>query len=221
MNKREMKKYRNLVWDWNGTLLNDIAAGVDALNDMLKRRGLPMLSVEGYKDMFGFPVVDFYRKVGFDLEKEGLDELSVDFVKTYDRYAGNLTLNPSVPEVLHGIQQTGRKQYILSALREDLLKQMVADFHIGGYFEQVCGSDNIYAAGKIERGKRMVETYDLRPEETLMVGDTLHDAEVAQALGFACVLYAGGHNSVWRLREKAPVITGMEDLLECGELVMK
>lgn len=215
-----MKKYRNLVWDWNGTLLNDVMAGVDALNDMLERRGLQKLSVEGYKDMFGFPVVDFYRKVGFDLEKENLHELSVDFVETYDRCAGNLALNPSVPEVLRGIQQTGRRQYILSALREDLLKQMVADFHIDAYFEHVCGSDNIYAAGKIERGKRMVETYRLCPEETLMIGDTLHDAEVAQALGFDCVLYAGGHNSVWRLREKAPVIAGMRELLGRKELCM-
>ncbi|MDE5639176.1 MAG: HAD family hydrolase [Odoribacter sp.] len=213
-----MKTYKNLVWDWNGTLLNDITAGVDTLNDMLEKRGLQKLSVEEYKDVFGFPVVDFYRKVGFDMEKESLHKISVDFVETYDRFAGGIALNPSIPEVLRGIQQTGRKQYILSALREDLLKQMVEDFHIGGYFEQVCGSDNIYAAGKIERGKKMVEACGLCPEETLMVGDTLHDAEVAHALGFGCVLYAGGHNSVRRLREKAPVIERMEELLKREDL---
>ncbi len=213
-----MKKYKNLVWDWNGTLLDDITAGVETLNDMLEKRGLQKLSVEEYKDVFGFPVVDFYKKVGFDMEKESLHEISVDFVETYDRFAGNNTLNQSVPEVLCGIQQAGRKQYILSALREDLLKQMVVDFQIGHYFEQVCGSDNIYAAGKIERGKRMVEAYRLCPEETLMVGDTLHDAEVACALGFDCVLYAGGHNSVWRLKEKAPVIERMEELLKREDL---
>ncbi|WP_251622345.1 HAD family hydrolase [Odoribacter lunatus] len=207
-------RYKNIVWDWNGTLLNDVQVGVDTLNDMLGKRGLPLLSLEGYKDVFGFPVVDFYKKVGFDMEKESLHEISVDFVETYDRFAGNVTLNKAVPEVLCQIKQSGRKQYILSALKENLLKQMVLDFHIGDCFEQVCGSDNIYAAGKIERGKRMVEDYGLRPEETLMVGDTLHDAEVAQALGFGCVLYAGGHNSLPRLREKAPVIAGMEELLE-------
>lgn len=207
-------KYRNIVWDWNGTLLDDVQAGVDTLNDMLGRRGLPLLSLDGYKDVFGFPVVDFYKKVGFDMEKESLHEISVDFVETYDRFAGDLTLNRAVPEVLRRIKRSGRKQYILSALKENLLKQMVLDFHIGECFEHVCGSDNIYAAGKIERGKRMMEDYALCPEETLMVGDTLHDAEVAQALGFGCILYAGGHNSLRRLREKAPVIAGMEELLE-------
>ena len=58
-----MKKYKNLVWDWNGTLLDDITAGVETLNDMLEKRGLQKLSVEEYKDVFGFPVVDFYKKV--------------------------------------------------------------------------------------------------------------------------------------------------------------
>lgn len=207
-------KYRNIVWDWNGTLLNDVEVGVNTLNDMLGRRNLPLLSVENYKDRFGFPVLDFYHKVGFDMERESFHALSVDFVDTYDKYAGQVDLNPFVPEVLAGIQQSGGKQYILSALREDLLKQMIRDFQIDSCFDQACGSDNIYAAGKVDRGVRMLETYDIDPGETLMVGDTIHDAEVAEALGFDCLLYAGGHNSEWRLREKAPVIHEMRELLE-------
>ena len=207
-------KYKNIVWDWNGTLLNDVEVGVNTLNDMLGRRGLRLLSVQEYKDQFGFPVVDFYHHVGFDMEKESLHELSVDFVATYDKYAEGISLNPSVPEVLAAIRQIGIKQYILSALREDLLQQMLQDFGIVSCFEKACGSDNIYAAGKIERGQRMLQTCEICPEETLMVGDTLHDAEVADALGFDCVLYSGGHNSESRLKAKAPVICEMEQLLD-------
>ena len=100
-------KYKNVVWDWNGTLLNDVKVGVNTLNDMLGRRGLPLLSVEDYKEKFGFPVIDFYDRVGFDMEKESFHELSVDFVETYDKYAGEVGLNEGVREVLAGIQQTG------------------------------------------------------------------------------------------------------------------
>jgi len=46
-------KYKNVVWDWNGTLLNDVKVGVNTLNDMLGRRGLPLLSVEDYKEKYG------------------------------------------------------------------------------------------------------------------------------------------------------------------------
>lgn len=206
-------KYKNIVWDWNGTLLDDVKVGVDTLNDMLERRKLPLLTYGQYKDKFGFPVADFYKEVGFDFEQESLHELSIDFVETYDRYARKIELNAQVPKVLETIQRAQMQQYILSALREDLLQQMVCDFGIAVRFEQVCGSDNIYAEGKIERGKRMLEQCPICPGETLMVGDTVHDAEVARALGFDCILFSGGHNSEWRLKEKAPVIQQMEELL--------
>lgn len=206
-------RYKNVVWDWNGTLLDDVEAGVNTLNDMLGRRGMPLLSVQNYRDLFGFPVEDFYRKVGFDLVGESMHELSVDFVETYERFGQQVDLNPQAGAVLEGLQQRGVRQYILSALREDLLQKMIGDLSIGKYFERACGSGDIYASGKIERGRRMLATCRIRPEETLMVGDTVHDAEVAHALGFDCMLFAGGHNSERRLREEAPVIHQMDELL--------
>lgn len=207
------QKYKNIVWDWNGTLLDDVDTGVRTLADMLARRGLCPLSLEEYKAQFGFPVEEFYHKVGFDLEKESMHELSVDFVETYDKFAGHLALNPEVRETLATFQQSGKRQYILSALREELLKPMTQEFGINTYFEGICGSDNIYAAGKIERGLRMLADYGIAPSETLMIGDTLHDAEVANRLGFACILYAGGHNDEQRLRRKVPVIHSFGELL--------
>lgn len=217
MFEKDMKlsdKYENVIWDWNGTLLNDVKVGVDTLNDMLDRRGLPSLTVQQYKDLFEFPVICFYQRVGFDLVKESFHELSVDFVSTYDKYAEGVALNPFVQEALTYVQQSGRKQYILSALREDLLNHMLGEFAIDSHFERACGSDDIYAAGKIERGRRMLEALEIYPAKTVMIGDTVHDAEVAHALGFDCILFAGGHNSEWRLQEKAPVIHSMEELLE-------
>ena len=88
-----MKRFKNIVWDWNGTLLNDLYVGVDVLNDMLGRRGVAPLNVDEYKKVFGFPVIDFYKKVGFDFSKESFHEMSVDFVQTYARYEQNTTLN--------------------------------------------------------------------------------------------------------------------------------
>ena len=206
------KRYKNIVWDWNGTLLNDFTTGLRTLNDMLDRRGVSIVNEKTYKDIFGFPVIDFYHKVGFDMEKESFHNLSLDFVETYDRYITDIFLNPQVLEILPAIQQQGMKQYILSALKEDILHQMLSDFKIEDYFEQACGSDDIYASSKTERGQRMLSLYKFSPEDTLMIGDTLHDAEVAEALGFDCLLFAGGHNSEWRLREKAGVIQDFGEL---------
>ena len=81
------------------------------------------------------------------------------------------------------IKRKGIRQYVLSALKEDLLIGMLERFGIREYFEGVCGSNNIYADGKVARGMEMLQMFPIVPGETVMVGDTLHDAEVAETLG--------------------------------------
>lgn len=209
-----MDKYKNIVWDWNGTLLDDVNAGHGALRQMLERRNMGTITLKEYKDRFGFPVREFYESLGFDFDRDDWHEISVDFVNTYDILAEGVTLTRGVENVLESLQRCGRNQYILSALNEESLHKMVKEFGISGRFCRMCGSDNIYADGKIPRGQRMIATCGIRPEETLMIGDTLHDAEVAEALGFSFLLYSGGHNSKWRLQEKGEVIDRMEEILE-------
>lgn len=207
-------QYKNIVWDWNGTLLDDVSVGHGALKQMLEKRGLGTITLQQYKDLFGFPVKEFYEGLGFDFSLDSWQDVSQDFVDTYDILAGGMTLNRGVREVLSGLQERGVRQYILSALQEDTLRKMVADFAIAPCFQQVYGACDIYAGSKVGRGKMMLEECGMIPGETLMIGDTLHDAEVAGALGFDCMLYAGGHNSEWRLQGNAPVILEMQALLE-------
>ena len=55
-----------IIWDWNGTLLNDMELCVHTINEMLQKRNLHELSVDEYKEVFSFPVKDYYQKIGFD-----------------------------------------------------------------------------------------------------------------------------------------------------------
>lgn len=206
-------RYKNVVWDWNGTLLDDVKVSVDTINVMLERKHLKKLTVEEYKSIFGFPVKPYYESIGFDFARDDWEAVSRNFVDIYNDLATNVELTPGIIPVLEGIKRRGIRQYILSALQEDLLLGMLERFGIREYFEGVCGSNNIYADGKVARGEEMLRTFPIIPSETVMVGDTLHDAEVAEALGFEVRLYAGGHNSAERLAEKGKVLRKMEELL--------
>lgn len=206
-------KYKNVVWDWNGTLLDDVQISVDTINRMLRKKRLDELTVEKYKAVFGFPVKEYYEGIGYDFNRDDWEAISLDFVDTYGELSKDVVLTSGVNSVLARLKEFGVRQYVLSALQEDLLEEMLERFGIRDYFEGVCGSDNIYADGKVARGERMLQVYPIDPRETLMVGDTLHDAEVAEALGFDIRLYAGGHNSAERLREKGIVLERMEMLL--------
>lgn len=204
-------KYKNIIWDWNGTLLNDLQTGVNTLNDMLERRGIPLLSSNDYKELFRFPVIDFYEEIGFDFHEESMHEVSLDFVETYERFSDCVTLTDHVSEVLPHLKKKGVHNYVLSALNQHDLDEMTLRFGIAPCFDYLCGSNDIYGSSKIERGIKMIESLGLNKKETVMVGDTTHDAEVAEAMGVPCLLYAGGHNSLPRLKAKAPVFT---DFLE-------
>ena len=207
-------RYKNIGWDWNGTLLDDIRISVETLNRMLAGKNFKKITEERYRDLFGFPVKGFYESLGYDFDRDDWDAVSQEFVDVYGSLSHGVELTAGIVPVLSAIRGQGIRQYILSALQENLLEEMLERFQIRNYFDGICGSDHIYAGGKTAMGEKMVSSYSIVPRETLMIGDTLHDAEVANALGFDVRLYVGGHNSERRLREVAPVLLCMEEIIK-------
>ena len=90
---------------------------------------------------------------------------------------------------------------------------MLDRFHLTDKFKGIYGSDNICATGKIGIGQRLIKENFLNPEKALIIGDTLHDAEVAKALGIKCILYSGGHNNYDLLTKKSKVISCLKEIV--------
>ena len=78
-------KYKHVIWDWNGTLLDDVGECVAVLNDMLGKRGMELATVERYQKAFSFPVINFYLDLGFDFEKEPFDKVADEYIESYSR----------------------------------------------------------------------------------------------------------------------------------------
>ena len=76
-------QYKHIIWDWNGTLLNDGWLFVDVMNSILTRRGMDTITLEKYREIFGFPVKDYYLKLGFNLKKEPFEKSGLEFIKGY------------------------------------------------------------------------------------------------------------------------------------------
>lgn len=208
-----MDKVETLIWDWNGTLLDDVEANVRTINDMLSRRGMKQLDLATYKDLFCFPVKSFYQQIGFDLEKESIEEISVEYHSTYKSYEGSVRLNPDAPYVLEAVRRKGIKQYILSACVKNDLLRMINHFNLSDNFEKIYGADDICANGKVGSGKYLIQHHSLNPAKTLIIGDTLHDAEVAKAIGISYLLYSGGHNSYDLLRKETRVVASLKEII--------
>ena len=195
----------HILWDWNGTLLDDTQAALDTLNAMLaRRRGRP-IAMDYYRDHFAFPVKPFYKSIGVCLENEDWDALAVEYHDTYA--AQPKRLNPEAVAALERVKSSGARQSIISALRQDLLDAALGEFGIRRFFDSAYGVDNLDGHSKLERARELVARLSAEGVEAVdmvVVGDALHDKEVADALGVRCVLCAQGSHAAWRLRAVAP-----------------
>ncbi len=193
--------FRHIVWDWNGTLLDDVAACVDAINAMIRRRGLRPLTHDHYRRIFQFPVKSYYVGLGFDLEDEDWDAIAREFHANYDCTSREAGLRTGVQELLRELRTGGVPMSILSASEEGILENMLQARGIASFFEHVYGLSDLYAASKLELGHALLDALPAAPADVLLIGDTTHDHEVAAAMGCRCWLLAGGHQAPERLRE--------------------
>ena len=89
---------KTVIWDWNGTLLDDLELSLNCVNILLKERDIPTLTMEKYKDIFTFPVIDYYRAAGFDFEKEPFEVPAKQYVRIYRDGVDSVRLFPEVTE---------------------------------------------------------------------------------------------------------------------------
>ena len=187
-----MKKYDYIIWDFNGTLLDDVMTGIDAVNTLLVERGLaPIESVEKYRSVFRFPVIDYYKDIGFDFSEESYEELAPKWVALYLENVKSAGLYPDVVESLEALRRDGVGLCVLSASELGMLEDLLKKHGIYEYFEEVMGLDNIHAGSKIA----LAHDWRARHEgkSALFIGDTDHDVDTARALGADCALVCRGH----------------------------
>ena len=187
-----------IIWDWNGTLLDDNHASLSALNAILLRRGLETVDLDYYRKNFAFPVKYFYESLGVKIECEDWDALAQEYHDAY--HECELRLAADANDALQFVRNNGVSQAVVSAMREDYLVSDMDRFGIRPYFESVLGTNNLDGCSKLSRIRDYVAFAGGR-EEYVVIGDSLHDKEVADAIGARCVFYGGGSHDPSRLRE--------------------
>ena len=203
-----LSQIRCIIWDWNGTLLDDVELCVQTINEMLEKRNLQTLSISGYKEVFSFPVKNYYQKIGFDFQNEPFEIPALEFTERYNNQVVGCQLHESSFSILSYFHSIGIRQFILSAMKQDILEECLNHYRISHFFEHVSGLDNHYAVSKLENGHRLISDLKLEVDNLILIGDTVHDFEVANALGCRCVLLANGHQSKEVLQATGAVIIG-------------
>lgn len=187
-----------IIFDFNGTILDDVGVGIKCINRMIdKYLDRPHLTKEEYRNLFDFPVIDYYRHVGFDFNKYSFEVIGREWMDYYEASKDEYHLVEGVKEILQDNLEKGYHNIILSASQIDNLKRQCQELGIIQYFDEILGIDDIYAGSKEFIAKQWIKDKD--PNECFLIGDTSHDLSVAQAIGVRCALVAKGHQSKERL----------------------
>lgn len=185
---------KNIFFDFNGTILDDLNLSLAIEDEMMASRGIVPYTMEEYRDKFSFPVREYYKQCGFDDNE--FEVLANYFNNEYaSRWKKETYLYKDCKEVINALKQEGYKIYCLSASEINFLIDQLKYFGIYDLFDGICGARDGYAAGKIQYGREFIKENSINTNETIMIGDTYHDYEVSKTFGFKTVLVSIGHNS--------------------------
>lgn len=204
-----------MIWDWNGTILDDWKLCFDLENELLEERGMKTITKEWYLGHFSFPIKAYYRMMGYTFETESYEHVTEIFMERYNARYQTCALRSGVTAVLEKAKAKGIPQTLLSVTQQDDLIRQTERLGVAQYFTDILGQTDILGHSKIARAKAYMEANGIGPETALFIGDTDHDAEAAKTVGCKCVLLAGGHQSKAVLnRCGVPVFDTVEELWE-------
>jgi phosphoglycolate phosphatase-like HAD superfamily hydrolase len=212
----------HVVWDWNGTLLNDNHAVLAAVNAVCAGFGRAELSWSEWQAAYARPMRLSYEQILQrpldDVEWEQVDKLYHD---RYDALLHTCQLASGAHDALRACIQSGRTQSLLSMWFHSRLAPTVEHYELTSYFTRIDGLPGEVGGGsKADSLIRHLSEQQLDPADVVLIGDVVDDADAAQAAGARCVLVTTGAMSLESLQATgAPVthsITEALDLVQLG-----
>lgn len=207
-----MKKYECVVWDWNGTIVDDVNTSLMSVNDMLIKRNLPTITIQQYHQYLDTPIYKFYEHI-FDLNKITFDVIQSEFNSGYNKYIPDNPLNDGAIAVMKMLKESDINQVIVSSSNQDIVQNGAEKFGVAEYMNYISGSSDNFVGSKVERAIGVISKITTDYSKVVVIGDTLHDCQLANEIGADCILLSTGHQSKADLQTTGkPVIDSLNEL---------
>lgn len=214
-----MPGYKYIIWDWNGTILDDLQINFEVENTLLSRRGRKLIkNIEEYHEKFQFPIIKFYESLDFDLENEKFEDIAREYVLEFDERFYELEVFSDAESVIREFKFKGIEQIVLSQTEQRWLEKQVSYHDMAYLFTDLLGARDIYVKGKVGIALEWITKNNIDTAQVLMVGDTIHDFEVAETIGCDCILIARGHQPREKLMTTGAVV--LDSIEELKRMVM-
>ena len=204
----------HLVWDWNGTLFDDVAVVVAATSESFQAAGLPPVTLADYHLHYTRPIPDFYQRVlGRAMSEAEWRALDDGFHRAYRMLldAGEIDLVPGSRALLEQWVAAGGTQSLLSMWYHDQLTAQVDRLGIGRLFTRIDGLRGLSGGRKAAHLQAHLAAARVAAGDAVVIGDSLDDAHAAAAVGSRAVLYAGGFHGPRSLATAGvPVVASLD-----------
>lgn len=180
--------YTDIIWDWNGTLVDDVAVSVDCVNDIFTLYNMPHTTIEEYLSVITPSLEEYYGRY-FDMSRHTMTELLSLFQKYYKQRTNQLVLMNGAADALRLLKESGKRQYIVSSFEQSALNDSVKMLGVRDYFDIISGCDDIHCGSKSERARKIVQN----SEKAVLIGDSVCDYITATEAGCDCILIASGY----------------------------
>jgi phosphoglycolate phosphatase len=209
-----LESKKHIIFDYNGTILYDTQLCVEALNVLLSAHALPSVSEDHYRQHFHFPISSFYKQMGFNFELESFESLGQRYMHHYLSNLHRCSVYEGLRDLLKALRHRQQTTSILTALHQDALHHQLEMFQLKPYFDAAFGLPDHHAHSKVQRGIELMNHVNIAPEDTIIIGDTDHDLQVADALGVDIILLADGHQNEERLLKTRATVVDLQRRLE-------
>jgi phosphoglycolate phosphatase-like HAD superfamily hydrolase/8-oxo-dGTP pyrophosphatase MutT (NUDIX family) len=192
--------FSNLIFDWSGTLVDDLGPVLEATNAVLAANGLEALDRDAFRRRFRLPYREFYQEV---LPGIALEELEALFRPAFDAALTPVTILPHAREKLDWCAALGIRTFVLTSMDAPAFERQLESFGLRGHFEATYAG----VLDKREVIHRILTDHRLAAEETAFVGDMVHDVETARHGGIASIAVLTGYTHAEHLAAVRPDIT--------------
>jgi phosphoglycolate phosphatase-like HAD superfamily hydrolase len=208
--------HSHLVWDWNGTLLDDLPIVIDAVNRSIGAFGVNAITADDYRDHYTRPVRHFYDRIfARPITDEEWLRLNAGFHEAYFEAATHVELAPGAREAMHRLSEAGWTQSLLSMSPHDWLEGIVERLAITETFEMVDGLSGPTGGAKAIHLEEHLDMLEVPGESVVVVGDTPDDVAAARHVGARAILFHGGsHHMEVLVSQGVPIAETIEEAVE-------
>jgi phosphoglycolate phosphatase-like HAD superfamily hydrolase/ADP-ribose pyrophosphatase YjhB (NUDIX family) len=192
-----MPEIRHVILDWSGTLVDDLGPVLEATNEIFQHYGKPAWTLDEFRDKFFLPFPKFYEQ---HLPEFVLAELDDKYHSSFKLLQNGIALLPHALDFLDYLRGRGIDTYLLSSIHREHFEAQGGRLKVKQYFKKAY----VQALDKKITILELLAEHDLNAEETLFIGDMVHDIETARHAGVMSCAVLTGYDSLAKLKGASP-----------------